>query len=38
MVDDFKQYFIEIIFEQIPRENNWVVDAMATIASLIDLS
>lgn len=37
MVDDFKQYFTEIIFEQIGRENNRAADAMATIASLIDL-
>ncbi|GLJ50601.1 hypothetical protein SUGI_1078000 [Cryptomeria japonica] len=37
MVDDLKQHFIRIDFEQIPREQNRAVDAMATIASLIDL-
>lgn len=37
MVDDFKQYFIKITFDKIPREKNRVANAMATIASLIDL-
>lgn len=35
MVDEFKSYFTQINFEQIPRDNNRVVDAMATIASLV---
>ncbi|GLJ24297.1 hypothetical protein SUGI_0463540 [Cryptomeria japonica] len=38
MVDDLKQHFTKIDFEQIPIEHNRAVDAMATIASLIDLS
>lgn len=37
MVNDFNKYFTEITFEQIPRDNNRVVDVMATIASLIDI-
>lgn len=37
MVDDLKQHFTKIDFEQIPREQNRAADAMATIASLIDL-
>lgn len=37
MVDDLKQHFTKLDFEQIPREQNRAVDAMATIASLIDL-
>ncbi|GLJ43442.1 hypothetical protein SUGI_0903000 [Cryptomeria japonica] len=37
MVDDLKQHFTKIDFEQIPREQNRAVDAMATIVSLIDL-
>lgn len=35
MVDDFKQYFVHITFEQIPRLNNKAADAMAAIASLL---
>lgn len=38
MVDDFKKYFIEINFQQIPKFNSKFVDAMATIASLINMS
>ena len=37
MVDDFKKYFTMITFEQIPRQENKAVDAMATIASLLDI-
>ncbi|GLJ16331.1 hypothetical protein SUGI_0276020 [Cryptomeria japonica] len=37
MVDGLKQHFTKIDFEQIPREQNRAADAMATIASLIDL-
>lgn len=37
LVDDLKQHFAKIEFEQIPREQNRAADAMATIASLIDL-
>lgn len=37
IVDYFKKYFTQIIFKQISRENNWAADAMATIASLIDM-
>lgn len=35
MVDDFKKYFVEITFEQIPRNDNKAADAMATLASLL---
>lgn len=35
MVDDFKKYFVEIKFVHIPRDENKVVDAMETIASLL---
>jgi len=34
-VEDLKQHFTKIIFQQIPRANNEVADAMATIASMI---
>jgi len=37
MVDDFKDYFDNIHFEQIPRLNNKAADAMATIRSLVDM-
>jgi ribonuclease HI len=37
MIDDFKKYFVEIKFEQIPIINNKVVDVMATIASLLQI-
>jgi ribonuclease HI len=37
MIDDFKKYFVEIKFEQIPRINNKAADAMATIASLLQI-
>lgn len=37
MVDDFKQYFVHITFEQIPGLDNRVVDAMATITSLLQI-
>lgn len=37
MVDDFKKYFVNITFEQIPRLDNKAVDAMATIASLLQI-
>lgn len=35
MVDDIKKYFVEITFQQIPRNDNKAVDAMATLASLL---
>lgn len=35
MVDDFKQYFVEITFEQISSLDNKVANSMATIASLL---
>lgn len=38
MIDDLKKYFMDIKFEQIPRAKNKFVDAMATIASLLQLS
>lgn len=36
MVDDFKQYFSVITFEQIPRHDNKAINAMAMISSLFD--
>lgn len=37
MVDDFKQYFVHITFEKIPRLDNRVANAMTTIASLLQI-
>jgi len=37
MVDDFKEYFMIISFEQIPRIENKAADAMATIASFLEI-
>lgn len=37
MIDDFKKYFMDIKFEQISRVDNKVDDAMATIASLLQI-
>ncbi|GLJ53605.1 hypothetical protein SUGI_1143560 [Cryptomeria japonica] len=37
MVDKLKASFTTITFEQIPRDQNRVADAMATIASLLNL-
>jgi len=37
MADDFKEYFVKISFEQIPRIENKAADAMATITSLLDI-
>jgi len=37
MVDDFKKYFDNITFEQIPRLQNKAADAMAMIGSLLDM-
>lgn len=38
MVDDYKQHFSHIIFEQIPRLQNKVSDVMAIVGSLLDMS
>lgn len=35
MVDDFKNYFVDIAFEHIPRLNNKATDSMETISSLL---
>ena len=35
IVEDLKQHFTKIVFQQIPRANNKATDAMATIASMI---
>ena len=35
VVENLKQHFTEIVFQQVPRANNKVVDAMATITSMI---
>ena len=37
MVDTLKACFFHITFEQIPREKNRAIDAMATLASLLQL-
>jgi len=37
MVDEFKEHFGTISFEQIPRIENKAPDAMATIASLLEI-
>ena len=37
MVDDMKKYFSHITFQQIPRANNKVADAMAILASLLHM-
>ena len=37
MVDTLKAYFVHITFEPIPREKNKAIDAMATLASLLQL-
>ena len=37
MVDDMKKYFAHITFQQVPRADNKVVDAMATLASLLQM-
>lgn len=35
MVDDVKKYFVEITFEQIPRNDNKATNAMTTLTSLL---
>lgn len=35
LVEEFKRHFKEITFTQIPKNENKVADAMATIASLL---
>ena len=37
MVDDMKQYFSHITFQQVPRADNKAADAMATLASLLQM-
>ena len=37
MVDDMKKYFSHITFQQIPHIDNKVADAMATLASLLQM-
>ena len=37
MVDTIKAYFFHVTFEQISREKNRAADAMATLASLLQL-
>eukprot|EP01018_Ginkgo_biloba_P036364 Gb_12987 [translate_table: standard] len=37
MVDSFKQYFVQIQFERVPRVHNNSADAMATIGSLLEM-
>ena len=37
IVEDLRQHFIEIMFQQIPRANNKAADVMATIASMISM-
>lgn len=38
MVEDFKQHFTAIQFDQIPKANNKATDVMATIGSLLQMS
>lgn len=33
MVGDFKKYFTQIVFEQIPRDKNRAIDCMGTMSS-----
>lgn len=35
MADNFKKYFVDIKFKHIPRLDNKVANAMATIVSLL---
>ncbi|WP_369012029.1 hypothetical protein, partial [Escherichia coli] len=35
LVEEFKEHFEEVSFTQIPRNENKAIDAMATIASLL---
>ena len=37
MVNDMKQYFAHITFQQVPRADNKAADAMATLASLLQM-
>lgn len=37
MVDDLKKYVVFVTFQQIPRNENKFVDAMATLASVLQL-
>ena len=37
LIDALRNYFIKVTFQQIPREKNKVVDAMATLASILQL-
>ena len=37
MLDDMKKYFSHITFQQVPQENNKAIDAMATLASLLQM-
>ena len=37
MVDDLKKYFAHITFQQVPRADNKAADAMATLASLLQM-
>lgn len=37
MVDSFKESFTTITFDKVPHDHNQAADAMATIASLLDL-
>ncbi len=37
MVDDLTKYFVHITFQQVPRADNKAADAMATLASLLQM-
>lgn len=37
LVEDLKEFFIDITFQQILRVNNRVTNAMSTIKSLLDI-
>ena len=38
MVDDMKNYFSHITFQQVPHIDNKATDAMATLASLLQMT
>ena len=37
MVDDLRKYFVQVSLQQVPRADNKAADAMATLASLLQL-
>lgn len=37
MVDDLQKYFAHVTFQQIPQVDNKAADAMATLASMLQM-